>query len=112
MICKNHHTPKMSRLTQANEVLDLAVPTFSLFDVPNLTCLQITACPRDFTTALHNMTTIKSSTLKMSLFRPFCDSCGQRFEEGQLRPLSKYCTYCGQELSPWLRRIIADGVVA
>lgn len=48
----------------------------------------------------------------MSLFRPFCDSCGQRFEEGQLRPLSKYCTYCGQELSPWLRRIIADGVVA
>ena len=40
-------------------------------------------------------------------FRPFCDSCGSRFEEGQLRPLSKFCSYCGQPLSPWTVRQLA-----
>ena len=51
----------------------------------------------------------KPNASPMTPFRPFCDGCGQRFEEGQLRPLSKFCTYCGEELSPWLRKVIVEG---
>jgi hypothetical protein len=43
-------------------------------------------------------------------FRPFCDGCGSRFEEGQLRPLSKFCSYCGQPLSPWTVRQLAQAI--
>lgn len=46
---------------------------------------------------------------KEGVFRPFCDSCGTKFEEGQLRPQSKFCSSCGEELSPWIRRLLASG---
>jgi len=42
-------------------------------------------------------------------FRPHCDSCGVRFEEGQLRPLSKFCTYCGEPLLEWIKRRLLQG---
>ena len=39
-------------------------------------------------------------------FRPFCDGCGTRFEEGQLRACSKFCSFCGVELSPWIKKTL------
>ena len=42
-------------------------------------------------------------------FRPYCDSCGIKFEEDQLRPLSKYCMYCGEPLSDWIKRRLLLG---
>jgi len=33
----------------------------------------------------------------------FCDICGAKFEEGDLRPQSKFCLVCGEELSPWIK---------
>ena len=46
-------------------------------------------------------------------FHPFCDTCGTRFEEGQLRPTSKFCISCGQELLPYIRnQLLARQVVA
>src|SRR5947207_5416284 len=44
-------------------------------------------------------------------FRPYCDACGERFEEGQLRPQSKFCTYCGSELSQWIRKVLLKGEI-
>lgn len=46
----------------------------------------------------------------MSSFRLFCDGCGTRFEEGQLRSFSKFCSWCGQELSPWIRKMAVNGM--
>ena len=40
----------------------------------------------------------------MDSFRPFCDGCGIRFEAGQLRPQSKFCHHCGEQLSLWIRK--------
>jgi len=42
------------------------------------------------------------------VLRAFCDGCGFRFEEGQLRQFSKFCSYCGEPLSPWILRQIAS----
>lgn len=44
-------------------------------------------------------------------FRPYCDQCGTRFESGQLRPQSKFCNYCGNELSDWIKRRVLPGSV-
>jgi len=33
----------------------------------------------------------------------FCDICGTKFEEGDLRPQSKFCLVCGEELSLWIK---------
>ena len=41
---------------------------------------------------------------------PFCDICGNRFANGQLLPRSKFCTNCGGELSPWLKKLIATSI--
>ena len=41
-------------------------------------------------------------------FRPFCDGCGSRFEDGQLRSTSKFCHSCGQELLPFIRAQLAS----
>ena len=32
----------------------------------------------------------------------FCDVCGTKFQEGDLRPKSKFCPMCGEQLSPWV----------
>jgi hypothetical protein len=59
---------------------------------------------------LHHLTSCMRVTDPASVtssnppFRPFCDGCGSQFDEGQLRPLSKFCSYCGQPLSPWTVR--------
>lgn len=42
-------------------------------------------------------------------FRPYCDQCGTRFESGQLRPQSKFCNYCGNELSDWIKARVLPG---
>jgi predicted nucleic acid-binding Zn-ribbon protein len=34
----------------------------------------------------------------------FCDVCGTRFEKGDLRPQSKFCLVCGEELSAWVKK--------
>src|SRR5436190_13765395 len=39
---------------------------------------------------------------------PFCDVCGKRFANGQLLPRSKFCTNCGVELSPWLKKLAQE----
>jgi hypothetical protein len=41
-------------------------------------------------------------------YRPFCDWCGIRFEEGHLRPTSKFCHRCGEELLPSIREALAS----
>jgi len=41
-------------------------------------------------------------------FRPFCDGCGSRFEDGQLRSTSRFCHSCGQELLPFIRAQLAS----
>ena len=46
------------------------------------------------------------------VFRPYCDQCGERFEDGQLRPLSKFCSYCGEPLSDWVKRRLAPDFAA
>src|SRR5579862_1596883 len=51
--------------------------------------------------------TLASPAAQTDSFRPFCDSCGIKFEEGQLRPKSKFCASCGEELSPWLIKVMA-----
>jgi hypothetical protein len=40
--------------------------------------------------------------------RPFCGACGNRFAEGQLKATSKFCEYCGDELSPFVLQCIAN----
>jgi hypothetical protein len=44
-------------------------------------------------------------------FRPFCDGCGTRFEEGQLRACSKFCSFCGVELSPWIKKTLTGSSI-
>lgn len=34
----------------------------------------------------------------------FCDVCGTRFEQGDLRPRSRFCLVCGEELSAWVKK--------
>jgi predicted nucleic acid-binding Zn-ribbon protein len=34
----------------------------------------------------------------------FCDVCGTRFEQGDLRPQSKFCLVCGEQLSAWVKK--------
>jgi hypothetical protein len=41
-------------------------------------------------------------------FRPFCGCCEHRYEHGQLTAASKFCAFCGQEFSPFIRRRIAN----
>jgi hypothetical protein len=45
-------------------------------------------------------------------FRPYCDLCGIKFEEGQLRPLSKFCMYCGDPLLDWIKRRLSSTAFA
>ena len=44
-----------------------------------------------------------------STFQPFCDCCGSglSIEDGQILPRSKFCSHCGEELSPWIKKLIA-----
>jgi hypothetical protein len=46
-------------------------------------------------------TTLNSRRPSMVLF---CDVCGARFEKGDLRPQSKFCLVCGEELSAWVKK--------
>ena len=36
----------------------------------------------------------------------FCDICGTRFEDGDLRPQSRYCPMCGEQLPKWVIQAI------